>query len=117
MRAAEMELRVEGVVRVMHPDQGMGVEFTQATPEQRAALEKFLGVLTENRALSPELLVEPEGLEPDSALASNREGTATETDDPLIGLFRNQSELPASAFLAQLHKQRGVAAAAAAASA
>src|SRR5260370_22082289 len=73
MRAAGMELRTEGVVRVMHPDQGMGVEFTQATPEHRAALEKFLGVLTDNRELSPELLVVPEGLEVDPQPASNGE--------------------------------------------
>ena len=29
MKAAGLELRVEGVVRVMHPEVGMGVEFTQ----------------------------------------------------------------------------------------
>jgi len=115
MRAAGMELRAEGVVRVMHPDQGMGVEFTQTTPEHRAALEKFLGVLTENRDLSPELLVQPEGLDLESALGSNHE--AADSDDPLLGLFRNQSALPAGAFRVQLHKQRGVAAAAAAGSA
>src|SRR5260370_19910232 len=63
MRAGTVEVRAHGVVRIMHPDKGMGVEFTQTTLEHRAAVEKFLGVLTENRSLLPELLVEPEGLE------------------------------------------------------
>src|SRR5216683_5747551 len=109
MRAAGVELKAEGIVRVMHPDQGMGVEFTQATPDYRAALEKFLGVLTENRDLSPELLVEPEGLEVELRPTSNREAGPAETDDPLLGFFRSQAALPADAFLAELHKQRGVA--------
>ena len=62
MRAAGVELRSEGVVRVMHPDKGMGVEFTQTTAEHRALLEKFLSQLAENPDTSPELMVEPEGL-------------------------------------------------------
>src|SRR5438270_8827913 len=68
MRAAGVEVRAEGLVRVMHPEKGMGVEFTQATPEHRAAVEKFLEVLSRNRTLLPELLVEPEGLESDAAV-------------------------------------------------
>src|SRR5206468_9390427 len=48
MRAAGVEVHAQGMVRVMHPDKGMGVEFTQGTPEHRASLEGFLGVLTEN---------------------------------------------------------------------
>jgi hypothetical protein len=63
MHAGGVEVRAQGVVRIMHPDKGMGVEFTQATPEHRVAVEKFLRVLNENRTLLPELLVEPEGLE------------------------------------------------------
>ena len=63
MRAAEVEFKTEGVVRVMHPDKGMGVEFIQSTAEHRGLLEKFLSVLMENRDLLPELLVEPEGME------------------------------------------------------
>jgi c-di-GMP-binding flagellar brake protein YcgR len=109
MRAAGVELRAEGVVRVMHPDRGMGVEFTQTTPEHRAGLERFLGVLTDNRDVLPELLVEPEGLEPDERFISSREGGSAESEDPLLGLFRNQASLSADSFLEQLHKQRGIA--------
>jgi len=113
MRAAGVDLRAEGVVRVMHPDKGMGVQFTQSTPEHRAVLEKFLGTLTENRELLPELLVEPEGLETESPqrdLAVAADAGAVE--DPLLNLFRSKGTLPADTFLAELRKQRGGAAAA-----
>jgi c-di-GMP-binding flagellar brake protein YcgR len=109
MSAGSVELRAEGVVRVMHPDQGMGVEFTQTTPHHRQALEKFLRVLTENRSLLPELLVEPEGLEPEPRTTSAIASASTEVEDPLLGLFRNQAALPADSFLAELRKQRSVA--------
>jgi hypothetical protein len=89
-------------VRVMHPDKGMGVEFTQATPEHRAAVERFLGVLSENRALLPELMVEPEGL--DSEARPHKRGS-TDTDDPLLQLFYGEP-LSVEAFQDALRKQR-----------
>jgi CheY-like chemotaxis protein len=111
MRAAGVELRTEGVVRIMHPDRGMGVQFTQSTAEHRALLEKFLSLLTENREVLPELLVEPEGLETDSSTVSTGPA-AGETEDTLLVLFRSQAALSADAFLAELRKQRGLAASA-----
>jgi hypothetical protein len=116
MRAAGVELRSEGVVRVMHPDQGMGVEFTQTTAEHRALLEKFLSCLTENPNTSPELLVEPEGLETDVAQTLRTASDAGDGDlyDPLLELFRNQAGLAADSFHAELRKQRGLTVAAAA---
>ena len=112
MRAAGVEVRAEGVVRVMHPDKGMGVEFSQTTPQHRAALEKFLGVLTENRNLLPELLVEPEGLESEpNPLSQNASQNLESKDleDPLLGLFRNQGSLSQNSFFDELRKQRTVA--------
>ena len=109
MRAASMQLRAEGVVRVMHQDKGMGVEFTQATSHHREVLEKFLEVLTGNREVLPELLVEPEGLESDPAANAVHSG---EVDDPLLELFRRQATLPAESFAEELRKQRGMAMAA-----
>lgn len=104
MRAAGVEVRAQGVVRVMHPDKGMGVEFTQNTPEHRAALEKFLQVLTENRGLLPEMLVEPEGLESDTTAAK---ASGPDGEDPLLDLFR-QDPVSAEIFHEALRKQRGV---------
>jgi len=112
MRAAGVELRAEGIVRVMHPDKGMGVEFSQTTPQHRVLLEKFLQLLTANRDVLPELLVEPEGLETESASAALAATAAGEAEDTLLELFRNHAALPADSFLAELRKQRGMASAA-----
>lgn len=113
MRVKEAEFKTEGVVRIMHSEKGMGVEFTQSTPEHRALLEKFLGFLTENPAALPDLMVEPQGLETVETVNDRKAASARETEDPLLGLFRNQPSLPADSFLAELRKQRGAIGAAA----
>jgi hypothetical protein len=102
MRAANVEVRVQGVVRVMHPDKGMGVEFVQGTVEHRAAVEKFLAVLTENRTISPELLVQPEGLETEPAGQRAADG-----DDPLLQLFYGEAQ-GVEEFQEALRKQRAM---------
>ena len=99
MRAAGVEVRADGVVRVMHPEKGMGVEFSQTTPERRAAVEEFLGVLTRNRTLLPELFVEPDGLDADARKS------ACDSEDPLVRLFYGDS-LTAEEFQEALRKQR-----------
>jgi c-di-GMP-binding flagellar brake protein YcgR len=111
MRASGVELRAEGIVRVMHPEKGMGVEFTQSTPEHRTLLEKFLSLLTENRDVLPELLVEPEGLETESGQNSGNAAASAGVEDTLLGLFRNQAALSPDSFQAELRKQRGSSAA------
>ena len=102
MRAAGIEVHVQGMVRVMHPERGMGVEFTQGTTEHRTAVERFLGVLNENRALLPELLVQPEGLE---TAPFPTQPIITDHDDPLLQLFYGEP-LQAEEFSAALRKQR-----------
>jgi CheY-like chemotaxis protein len=102
MRAGGVEVRAQGVVRIMHPDKGMGVEFTQATLEHRVAVEKFLRVLNENRMLLPELLVEPEGLESEPGTSK---GPSADTDDPLLQLFYGES-LAVEEFHEAMRKQR-----------
>jgi c-di-GMP-binding flagellar brake protein YcgR len=109
MRAAGIEVRAQGVVRVMHPDKGMGVEFKLSTGEHRAAVEKLLSVLTANRGLLPELLVQPEGLEADARAAKP---ASLEDADPLLQLFYGEP-LSADEFHDALRQQRGVPMAAA----
>jgi hypothetical protein len=58
----------------------------------------------------PELLVEPEGLETESSNATLAASADGESEDMLLGLFRSQAALTADAFLAELRKQRGLAA-------
>jgi DNA-binding NarL/FixJ family response regulator len=104
MRAGGMELTTDGVVRVMHADHGMGVEFIQTAKEQKRTLERFLGVLAEHPNVAPEVTVEPEGLEVEAVSAS----TPASAEDALVALFRAQAGLPTEAFLQELRKQRGV---------
>ena len=96
----------EGVVRVMHPEVGMGVEFTQKTPEQRDHVEKFIHTLMNAGDLLPELLVEPEGLEASPSDVRENSLQAAEVEDPLLELFQQKASLPAELFLNELRKQR-----------
>lgn len=102
MRAGGVEVQVQGIVQIMHPDKGMGVKFTQNTAEQCTALERFLRVLTENRSLMPELLVQAEGLETE---ATQRQPSLADAEDPLLQLFYGEPLSP-EAFQEALRKQR-----------
>ena len=42
LRAAAMEIHAEGLVRVMHPGHGMGIEFPARTEEQRKSVGEFI---------------------------------------------------------------------------
>jgi c-di-GMP-binding flagellar brake protein YcgR len=112
MRFADLELAVEGVVRVMHPEIGMGVEFTQTSAQQREHLEKFILALTSSKNSVPELTVEPEGLETEGSMAQSSD--PEEIEDPLLDLFRKKAGETPESFRAELRKQRGAGSAAAA---
>jgi len=105
MRLAKLESRAEGVVRVMHPEIGMGVEFTRTTPQQRTQLERFIAALKENRGAQPELVVEPEGMN-DAEPVSLKPSILDEIEDPLLELFQKNAEFTAESFLGELRKQR-----------
>jgi len=104
VRVAELKMRVEGVVRVMHPEVGMGVEFTQKTTQQCEHVKEFVGALT-NSGVLPDLLVEPEGLDSGEPLVSGP--SSDEREDALLGLFRGKAGLTAEDFLIELRRQRG----------
>ena len=107
MRVGQLQVKAEGVVRVLHPERGMGVQFTQNTRAQREHVEKFIAALMKSNGVLPDLLVEPEGLEADGH-ESSKVGEH-DLGDPLLELFRTKASLPADAFLVELSKQRGSA--------
>ncbi len=105
MKVREFTVQVEGVVRVMQPENGMGVEFTRRTDQQREHVERFINTLVKSEGAVPELTVAPDGLEiaaePNFLLPAK-----PALEDPLIDLFAHKASLPADAFLAELRRQR-----------
>jgi len=105
MRIAKLESRAEGVVRVMHPEIGMGVEFTRTSNQQRKHLEKFIHALRHNNRIQPELVVEPEGMN-EAESVGTKPLVLDEVEDPLLDLFRRSTEVTAESFLRELRSQR-----------
>lgn len=101
---AATQVRVEAMVRVAHPEVGMGLAFMQETPALREQLGKFIQALVSSEGALPEILVQPEGLD-----SAEKEKTASGalTGDPLLDLFRQKATLDSQAFLLELHKHRG----------
>jgi len=105
MRIAKLESRAEGVVRVMHPEIGMGVEFTRTSTQQRKHVEKFIHALRHNNRIQPELVVEPEGMN-EAESVGTKPLVLDEVEDPLLDLFRRSTEVTAESFLRELRSQR-----------
>jgi DNA-binding response OmpR family regulator len=121
IKTAELEVHAGGVVLVAHPEFGMGVEFLQTTSEQRDQVHGMITTLRANGDKSPELQVEPDGLEaalPNEGLATFEisatrsaadEGSGHDArcaDDALVDLFRHQFQAPVETFLQQMREQR-----------
>jgi c-di-GMP-binding flagellar brake protein YcgR len=106
MRAGDVELQVEGRVRVMHPEVGLGIEFTKRTPQQRERVQKFIQTLVETHGVLPDLLVQPEGID-NLELEHSGPELGDEAEDPLLDLFRQKAELSSEEFGFELRKQRG----------
>jgi DNA-binding response OmpR family regulator len=109
IRTNAAELRASGIVRITHPEFGMGVEFLQASPEQEAQSQSLIEALRASGE-SPELQVSPEGLEASTGTELSADGRLSPSpagvDDALVSLFRQQSQLPVDAFLEQMQLQR-----------
>ncbi len=91
--------RAVGIVRISHPEFGMGVEFLRSTADQRQQVSRLIEVLRANGE-SLDLFVEPNGLE----TASPEEPASAA--DALVNLFHQQAHLPVDAFLEQMQQHR-----------
>jgi DNA-binding response OmpR family regulator len=111
LRSSDMEVHTEGMVRVVHPGYGMGVEFPSRTAEQRAQVGNLINLLRSCPQSIPELSVSPQSLkadinqfEPDSdAMGEVRD---EEMDDPLLDLLRLGTTMQQDDFLHALRLQR-----------
>lgn len=106
MKVRQLELQIEGIVRVMHPGAGMGVELIQGTSSQQTRVQGFIQTLVNNTGAVPDLQVRPDTIDNNAAPLST-ERLATH-DDPLLFLFQTGIDLSADQFQAELRKQRGV---------
>jgi CheY-like chemotaxis protein len=110
LKAADMEVEAEGMVRVMHPGVGMGIEFAARTAEQRERVTNFIGFLTTRPGMQPDLLITPRALAAENAYHSHEmpaaEEAAEEGEDPLLELLRSHESLSQEDFLQELRKQR-----------
>ncbi len=108
LRAAGMEIHTEGLVRVMHPGHGMGIEFPARTEEQRKSVGDFIEFLTGQPGATPQLETSPRSLVANTVdLNQTRDGA--DAEDPLLELLRTGNSLDEEAFLAELHRQRSPA--------
>jgi len=106
LKAAGIELHTEGLVRIMHPGHGMGIEFPSRTEEQRKSVAELIECLSGHPEALPELEISPRSLiasPADLTPGGNAEAT---TEDPLLELLRTGSPLEQEAFLAELRGQR-----------
>src|SRR5205085_534368 len=103
LKAADVEVRAEGTVRVMHPGAGMGVEFASRTAEQRENVHNFVEFLISRPGVVPELSITPRAL---NSIDFTSENPAEDLEDSLLELLRNHASLSQEAFLEALRSQR-----------
>jgi len=110
LRAAGMEIHTEGLVRVMHPGRGMGIEFPARTEEQRKSVGEFIEFLSSQPGATPQLETSPRSLVANAVDLTQKSSAGTDAEDPLLELLRTGNALDEEAFLAELHRQRTPAA-------
>jgi DNA-binding response OmpR family regulator len=111
LRSGDTEVHTEGMVRVVHPGCGMGVEFASRTAEQREQVFDLINLLRSRPQESPELSVSPQAVKADVSQFEpradpNYEITDEEMDDPLLDLLRLGTSMQQEEFLSALQRQR-----------
>jgi CheY-like chemotaxis protein len=110
MKAGARGAQAEGVVRVMHPGFGMGIElFSRSSPSHKE-LFQFIRFLLDFPEAAPQLSVMPCGI---VTAGDHSTGTYTQENDSndiLFNLLREESALSQEEFLQKLHSQRRPAA-------
>jgi DNA-binding response OmpR family regulator len=111
LKANELSVHTEGMVRVTHPGHGMGVEFPSRTSEQRAQVGKLIEFLRNCPAPTMvELIVSPRALVADLTQFEPQDKKAEESgdelEDQLLELLRRGTSLQQDDFLSELRHQR-----------
>jgi CheY-like chemotaxis protein len=108
LKAEEIEAEAEGIVRVMHPGFGMGIEFARKAVEDSARVANFIGFLKASPGTTPQLSVRPRDLVAAFPPPTEDEELMffVEMDDPLLDLLQNHERLSQEEFLQELCNQR-----------
>lgn len=109
LKTKEMEVHTEGMVRVMHPGYGMGIEFPSRTAEQRAQVTALIDFLRSSPEAMPELIISARALLADLKQFESEEKNTQhgeEFEDPLLELLRRGATLEQEDFVAELQQQR-----------
>jgi PilZ domain-containing protein len=101
-KAPQPDFHAVGIVRVAHPEFGMGVEFLKPTTTHQDQVQQMIATLRSKPGTTAQLQVEPDGLEPTSAGESLG---SKETGDPLVDLFRSKPQVPIELFLQQMQSR------------
>lgn len=105
-QAEGMEVQTHGMVRVMHPGAGMGVELAASRGEEKDRIAAFIRLLQSRPGIYPESLVIPRALVDSPEPSSAAQLAQSELDDPLLDLLRSHENLSQEQFLQRLHGQR-----------
>ena len=105
LQAGDLEVHTNGIVRVMHPGHGMGVEFASRTGEEPSEVEHFIEFLTSQSGVTPQLTVAPKSIDfsPQDRSASSTQDTL---QDDLLQLLRREGNMTEEEFLTELRAQR-----------
>jgi len=110
LKTKELEVHTEGMVRVVHPGLGMGVEFPSRTLEQREQVGSLIDFLRNSPDAMPELSISPRALVADltqfEPADKPTERGGEELEDPLVELLRRGASLEQADFFSELEHQR-----------
>ena len=104
IRTANAECLLDGIVRISHPQAGMGVEFTHSDQKERIA--ELIQRLTETREVPRIFVGHKEGRQKEDALRDLDQRPDQEAPDPLLELVREGPTLTTEQFLSDLRAQR-----------
>jgi Tfp pilus assembly protein PilZ len=106
LRVGEFEIHLDGIVRVVYPGHGIGIEFTRTENHKKLVLSLIERLSGEPGAI-PDVLLWPKGFNFKSALPDAVE--PDELDDALLQLLCSRTVLAQDEFLAELRQQRSSA--------
>ncbi len=106
LKAEDMEVQAEGMVRVMHPGFGMGIQFASGTAAQREQVGTFINFLTSRPGTLPQLLITPRALAANNEEDYRSSQAAGEPEDLLLALLNRADSIGQEEFLQELRRQR-----------